>query len=52
MKSEVNQIYLKQTKIIQDVISIHYEKINCRKIIDVTTIWGGGGGGLRVLSPY
>ncbi len=26
MKSKANQIYLKQTKIIQNVMSIHYQK--------------------------
>ncbi len=35
---KVNQIYLKQTKIIQDVILIHNKKIDCNKIIHVTTI--------------
>jgi hypothetical protein len=33
MKSKANQIYLKQTNLIQDVMSIHYKKINCRKIM-------------------
>jgi hypothetical protein len=50
IKFKVNQIYLKQAKIIQDVMSIHYQKINCNKIILVITIGGeeggGGGGGL------
>jgi len=41
MKSKANQIYLKQTKKIQDVMSIHYQKFNCKKIIRVITIWGG-----------
>jgi len=41
MKSKANQIYLKQAKIIQDVMSIHYQKFNCKKIICVTTIVGG-----------
>jgi len=41
MKFKANQIYLKQEKVIQDVISIHYQKFNCRKIIHVITIWGG-----------
>jgi len=27
MKSKANQIYLKQTKILQDVMSIHYQNI-------------------------
>jgi hypothetical protein len=27
MKSKANQIYLKQAKIIQDVMSIHYQNI-------------------------
>jgi hypothetical protein len=41
MKSKGSQIYLKQAKIIQDVMSIHYQKFNCRNIIRVTTILGG-----------
>jgi len=41
MKSKASQIYLEQTKIIQDVMSVHYQKFNCRKIIHVITISGG-----------
>jgi hypothetical protein len=41
IKSKVNQIYLKQTRRIQDVMFIHYKKINYRKIILVTTILKG-----------
>jgi hypothetical protein len=41
MKSKANQIYLKQVKIIQDVMSICNQKINCRKIIFVITIFEG-----------
>jgi len=48
LKSKTNQIYLEQTKIIQDVMSIHYQKINCKKIIRVITILGG----LSVFSPF
>jgi hypothetical protein len=48
MKSKANQIYLEQTKIIQDVMSIHYQKINCKKIICVITILGE----LSVFSPF
>jgi fluoride ion exporter CrcB/FEX len=48
MKSKANQIYFKQAKIIQDVMSIHYQKINYRKIICATTILGG----LNVFSPF
>jgi len=48
MKSKANQIYLKQAKRIQDVMSIHYWKFNCRNIICVSTILGG----LSVLAPY
>jgi hypothetical protein len=39
MKSKSNQIYLKE-KIIQDVMSIHYQKFNCKKIICVIQFWG------------
>ncbi len=42
MKFKANQIYLKQEKIIQNEISIHYQNINCKNIIHVTTILGGG----------
>jgi hypothetical protein len=38
IKSKANQIYLKQVRIIWDVMSIHTKKINCKKIILVTTI--------------
>jgi len=31
MKSKPNQIYLKQTKIIQNVMYIHYQKIKLQK---------------------
>jgi len=41
MKSKANQIYLKQKKI-QDVMSIHYQKINCRMIICVIIVLPGG----------
>jgi hypothetical protein len=47
MKFKVNQIYLKQTKIIKDVMAIHYQKLNLKKIIHVITIWRG----FSVLSP-
>jgi len=47
MKSKANQIHLKKTKIIQDVMSMHYQKIYCRKIIRVIIILGG----LSVFSP-
>jgi hypothetical protein len=47
IKSKANQVYFKQAKIIQDLMSICYKKNNCRKIILVTTIFGG----LSVLSP-
>ncbi len=49
MKCKANQIQLQQEKKNQDVISIHYQKFNCRNIIRVITILGGG---LSVLSPY
>jgi hypothetical protein len=51
VKSKANQIYLKKTKKIQDVMSIHYKKINYKKIIRVITIWGRGFWGLSLLSP-
>jgi hypothetical protein len=38
MNSKTNQRYLKQVKIIQNVMSIHYQKFNYRKIIHVSTI--------------
>jgi hypothetical protein len=41
MKFQVNQVYLKQAKIIQDVMSMHYQKKKLQKIILVTTIFGG-----------
>jgi hypothetical protein len=47
MKSKSNQVYFKKTEIIQNVMSIHYQKNNCRKIICATTILGE----LNVLSP-
>jgi len=46
--SKANQIYLKQEKIIQNVMSIHYQKINYKKIIHVITILGG----VNVFSPF
>jgi hypothetical protein len=48
MNSKANQIYLKQTKIIQDVMSIHYQKIKLQKNIHLTTILAG----LNVFSPF
>jgi hypothetical protein len=46
MKFKANQIYLKKTKIIQDVMSIHYPKKLISKNICMTIILGG----LSVLS--
>jgi hypothetical protein len=48
MNSKANQIYLKQTKIIQDVMSIHYQKIKLQKNIHLTIILAG----LNVFSPF
>ncbi len=39
-KYRTNKIYLKQTKIIQDVMSIRCKIINCKKIICVTPNFG------------
>jgi hypothetical protein len=47
MKFKANQIYLKQVKEIQDVMSIRYQKFKLQKIILLTTILGG----FNVLSP-
>jgi hypothetical protein len=47
MKSKSSQIYFKR-KIIQHVMSIHYQLFDCKKIICVTTILGE----LNVLSPF
>jgi hypothetical protein len=47
IKSKANQVYLKQAKIIQDLMSICTKKINCKKIMLVTTIFWG----FSVLSP-
>jgi hypothetical protein len=43
MKSKANQIYLKLTKIIQDVMSIHYQKNKLQKDYMCDYNWGGGG---------
>jgi hypothetical protein len=48
MKSKANQIYLKEAKIIHNVMSIHYQKFNYKNIIHVTTILRG----LSVFSPF
>jgi hypothetical protein len=45
MKSKANQIYLTLTKIIQDVMSIHYQKNKLQKDYMCDYNWGGGGGG-------
>jgi hypothetical protein len=49
---KANQIYLKQTKTIQDVILIHCKKIDCSKIIHVTTIGGAGGGAFTFMTIF
>ncbi len=41
LKFKSNQIYLKQTKIIQDVMAVFTEKTKCRNAIFVTTIFEG-----------
>jgi hypothetical protein len=41
LKSKSNPIYLKQTKIIQDVLSIVTKKTKCKNIIFVITIFEG-----------
>jgi hypothetical protein len=47
MNSKTNQIYFKQAKIIEVVMSIRYIKINYKTIIHMTIILAG----LNVLSP-